>query len=309
MMKWKITLWCVVASLPLTAACLFARDRAADTSPVDQVDSARAFSYLMTQCDFGPRNPGSSGHAACLEYLVAELTALCDTVEVMHFQPVDSHGDRVPPLTNIVGRIVPGAERRYLFCAHWDTRPRADHDPDPARRDEPILGANDGASGVAVLLELARILNENPPPMGVDLVLFDGEDYGEEGRIQDYMLGSREYARQRWHEKPELGVLVDLVGDSDLELPIEQNSWAAAPDVVEKVWSAAEKLGERAFVRRTGYRIFDDHLPLIEVGWPVIDIIDFDYPYWHTHADTPEHCSPESLGSVARVLVELIYGS
>ena len=309
MRKKRILLWCVVSCLSWSTACLFAWDRGTVDAPVDAVDPERAFGYLTAQCDLGPRDPGSAGHAACLEYLVAELQALCDTVELMHFQPVDSRGNRVPPLTNIVARIVPEEERRYLFCAHWDTRPRADRDPDPARRAEPIIGANDGASGVAVLLELANILHANRPPVGVDLVLFDGEDYGEEGRIQDYMLGSREYARQRWQERPVLGVLVDMVGDRDLRLPIEQNSVEAAPELVDLVWSVAETLGEAAFVRRAGYRVFDDHLPLIEVGWPVIDVIDFDYPYWHTHDDTPEHCSPRSLGTVARVLVGVIYGS
>ncbi len=295
-------------ALALAAAAL--APAAADTrSETDAVDGARAFSYLQKQCDFGPRNPGSAGHAACLAFLTEELSALCDTVELMHFQPTDSRGNRVPPLTNVIARIAPEMDTRYLFCAHWDTRPRADRAEDPAVRAEPIIGANDGASGVAVLLELANVLQRTPPPVGVDIVLFDGEDYGEEGVLEDYLLGSRAYAlRQQHAARPALGVLLDMVGDADLRLPMEQNSLRAAPDLMQHVWGVARDSGERAFLASVGPRIFDDHLPLIEIGWPVIDIIDFDYPYWHTHEDVPERCSAESLASVARVLVRVVFG-
>jgi len=275
---------------------------------VRAVNGERAYGYLVAQCRFGPRNPGSAGHEAALRYLVRELRGLTDTVETMHFQPIDSHGRRVPPMTNIIARIAPNRRKRYLLCAHWDTRPRAEYDRDPARRGAPIIGANDGASGVAVLLEVANVLAAHPPSVGVDIALFDGEDYGEEGDLDDYCLGSREYARGRWQAPPELGVLVDMVGDRDLHLPVEQNSREAAPQVVERVWSAAARLGEVAFDRRTGPRVYDDHLPLIEAGWPVIDVIDFSYPYWHTQGDTPERCAPQSLAAVARVLVAVVEG-
>ncbi len=270
------------------------------------VNERRAFGYLTAQTAFGPRNPGSRGHAACRDYLVRQLNALTDTVELQHFQPIDSHGNRTPPMTNIIGRIAPHRNRRYLLCAHWDTRPRADHDSDPRRRNLPILGANDGASGVAVLLEIATVLKQVSPPVGIDIVFFDGEDYGEEGRLEDYFLGSREFAR-RWNgQKHEMAILVDMVGDRNLQLPVEAFSWQAAPAVVDRVWGAAERLGERAFIRSMGVEIHDDHVPLIEAGWRAIDVIDFSYPYWHTHADTPDKCSPQSLGSVARVLLATI---
>jgi len=298
----------MVFGLRYAAALLVFAAYANAQPPLREVNGRRAFEVLLRQCAFGPRNPGSPGHAACRAYLAERLTTLTDTVELMHFQPIDSHGNRLPPMTNLIGWIAPKNPKRYLVCAHWDTRPRADHDPDPARRREPILGANDGASGVAVLLEVAAILKKFPPPVGVDIVLFDGEDGGEDGSLDDWLLGSRELAR-RWLEyRPELGILVDMVGDKDLHLPEEGISAQAAPWLVNRVWDAAARIGEPAFERRVGQRVFDDHLPLIEAGWPVIDIIDFEYPYWHTHADTPDKCSAESLAAVMRVLIALIYG-
>lgn len=270
------------------------------------VNAQRAFGYLTAQTSFGPRNPGSRGHAACREYLVRQLGMLTDTVEVQHFQPTDSRGERAPAMTNIIGRIAPQRARRYLLCAHWDTRPRADRDPDMRRRHQPILGANDGASGVAVLLEVAKVLKSVPPRVGVDIVFFDGEDFGEEGRLEDYFFGSREFARRWRGPKHEMAVLVDMVGDRNLQLPVEGISARAAPEVVDRVWSAAERIGEPTFVRSMGVEIQDDHVPLIEAGWRAIDIIDFSYPYWHTTADTPDKCSPGSLASVARVLLATI---
>ena len=291
----------IVLALLFLAACGHAQ------GPLSSVDGERAFEFLLRQVSFGPRNPGSDGHAGCRAYLVEQLAALTDTVELMHFQPVGSDGERLPPMTNIVARVAPHHDRRYLLCAHWDTRPRADRDPDPALRKEPILGANDGASGVAVLLEVATILRRFPPPVGVDIVLFDGEDYGEEGNLEDYFLGSRELARRWLDYRPELGILVDMVGDADLHLPKEEISFTAAPWLVDRVWSIARRLGEDRFEQYVGPRVLDDHVPLLEAGWPVIDIIDFAYPHWHTLADTPDKCSSASLRAVCRVLVALVY--
>ena len=294
----------ICAAAALVAGCVLASERPA----LDSVDGERALAFLTAQTDLGPRAPGTAGHEAGLRYLVETLRALVDTVETMRFQPMDSHGRRLPPMANIIGRIRPDAQPRYLLCAHWDTRPRADRDPDPARRDDPIVGANDGASGVAVLMEVASVLRDHTPPVGVDIVLFDGEDWGEEGSLDDYFLGSREYAAQRWSEEPELGILVDMVGDADLHIPVERLSWQTSPDLVSNVWRVAEDIGVDAFDARVGRTVYDDHLPLVEIGWSVIDIIDFDYPYWHTHSDTPDKCSSESLESVAKVLVAVIHG-
>jgi Zn-dependent M28 family amino/carboxypeptidase len=163
---------------------------------------------------------------------------------------------------------------------------------------------------VAVLLELARLLGETDPGVGVDIVLFDGEDYGRgiDGDVSDYFLGSRVFARERAGKyRPKMGILLDMVGDKDLNIHVEKISNAHYPDVVVRVWNAAEALGLEQFHREPKYAIQDDHVPLIAAGMPVIDLIDFDYPYWHTMADTPDKCSAESLQAVGDLLVYLLY--
>lgn len=198
-------------------------------------------------------------------------------------------------------------------CAHWDTRPRAERDEDPKKRDLPILGANDAASGAAVLLELASLMHATPPQIGVDIVLLDGEDYGKESDHNLYLLGSRHFARTKPADYlPRFGILLDMVGDAQLELPREMNSFRYAPDIVAMVWGTARELGITQFVDENGDEILDDHVPLNEAGIKTIDIIDFNYPdqthrYWHTHEDTPEHCSAESLGAVGTVLTHVVY--
>jgi len=277
---------------------------AADDVP--KFSGENAYSYLLKQCDFGPRFPGSQGHSLVRDFLVSTLRAYADSVHEDNFSRT-LEGVRLD-LTNIVASFRPDHTGRLLLCAHWDTRPMADRDPDPGNREKPIIGANDGASGVAILLELARCLSLAPPPVGVDIVLFDGEDYGHRADLSDYFLGSRHFARSRrgsYH--PELGILLDMVGDSDLGIYKEGNSYRMLPAEVNMVWRRARELGVEAFRDRVGYSVSDDHLPLIEAGIPCIDVIDFDYPYWHTVEDTPDKCSPESLEAVGKVLVDIIY--
>jgi len=198
--------------------------------------------------------------------------------------------------------------RRILLAAHWDTRPWADRDPNPKNRNRPIIGANDGASGVAVLLEIAHHLKAQPPQVGVDIVLFDGEDSGREGHDDEFLQGSRYFAAHKSPDYvPEFGIVVDMVGDRELTLYIEQNSFRYARQVVDRVWRKAEELGITEFIRDARYQVVDDHLPLLEVGIPCIDVIDFEYPYWHTLEDTPDKCSPESLEKVGQVLLHVIY--
>jgi Zn-dependent M28 family amino/carboxypeptidase len=209
---------------------------------------------------------------------------------------------------NVIALFQPEKAERILLCAHWDTRPWADKDPDPRKRSTPILGANDGASGVAVLLEVARLLHAQPPDVGVDIVLFDGEDAGTEGNMQSWAQGSAYYARHlASKDRQVLGVLVDMIGDADLEILQEYNSKAYARPVVDRVWAIAKELGCTAFKPLTGSSIMDDHIPLLQAGIPCIDLIDLDYPPWHTMADTPDKCSPASLDQVGRVLVHLVY--
>jgi Zn-dependent M28 family amino/carboxypeptidase len=203
--------------------------------------------------------------------------------------------------------------KRILLCAHWDTRPFADRDPRAENRVKPILGANDGASGAAVVLEMARVLRDRPPPVGVDLVLFDLEDMGEEGWTEGaddrdpFCIGSRTFVAQHPDYRPDFGILLDMVGKRELRIRKEGFSLDRAPRVVDKVWSAARRVGSRSFVEQRAMPVFDDHVPFLERGIPVINLIDMDYPQWHTLDDTPERCAPESLQQVGDVLVEVIY--
>jgi glutaminyl-peptide cyclotransferase len=286
-----------------------------ESSPV--FDKNLAFQHLLKQCEFGPRNPGSEGHRRCLEYLTNELGRYGHTVQHQKFTYV-SRGNpgRSFEGTNLWATFPGGAvnAKRVLLCAHWDTRPVADQDPLPQNRDKPILGANDGASGVAVLLEVARVLARKPPAVRVDIVLFDLEDMGdlggadETGERDPFCIGSRHFASQLT-QRPDFGILLDMVGKKDLRIRKEGFSLERAPRIVEKVWSAAARVGARAFRNERGTSVYDDHVPFLEKGIPVIDLIDFDYPQWHTVQDTPDQCSLESLRQVGEVLLEVIYNS
>ncbi|HVO77182.1 MAG TPA: M28 family peptidase [Candidatus Bathyarchaeia archaeon] len=271
-----------------------------------QFDGESAFAFLRAQCDLGPRYPGSPGHAAVERYIMDKLTAFGASVSTQPFDAVPSTGDTLH-LVNIIARLRPGASKRILLGAHYDTRPRADRDGEAANRSKPIPGANDGASGVAVLLEIARLLGASEPPLGVDLVFFDGEDYGEEGNTNDYLFGSRRYAASLGPERPLAVIVLDMIGRRDVRIPLEGFSAAASAGLCARIYGIAEKLGVRSFVRSQGPSIVDDHLPFIQAGLPAVDLIDFDYPYWHTLADTPDKCAPESLASVGCVLVRFIW--
>ena len=278
---------------------------------VPTFDEQRAFSYLTAQTDFGPRNPGSAGHEQCLEYLATEMKKSADVVNLQHFTHTGYDGTAIK-MTNIIASFNVQSTTRILLLAHWDTRPRADQDKNPKKQNRPILGANDGASGVAVLLEIARHLKETPPSVGIDILFDDGEDYGKESDLDNYFLGARYFATHLpTGYRPAFGILLDMVGDKDLEIDREQNSVVAARDIVDLVWSTARALGVTQFSNLDQY-VTDDHIPLNEAGIKTIDIIDLHYPdisnrYWHTTEDTPDKCSPESLGAVGKVLMYVVY--
>jgi hypothetical protein len=270
-----------------------------------EFDEEVAFAYLIRQCEFGPRAPGSPGHAATLEWLTGTLSQSADQVAVQRFRSESPAGG--VDLTNVIASFRLEERERVLLAAHWDTRMVADRDPDPERRSEPILGANDGASGVAVLVTLAELMAERAPSVGVDLLFFDGEDGGGGGGLGDWCLGSSYYAAHVGGYAPRYAVVIDMVGDSDLGIPKEPNSLAAHPEVVREVWDAAERVGSTSFLDHVGPAMYDDHVPLIRSGIPAVLVIDPHYESWHTTEDTPDKCSPASLGEVGRVLVELIY--
>jgi Zn-dependent M28 family amino/carboxypeptidase len=220
---------------------------------------------------------------------------------------VSADGDTLH-LRNIIARFRPSDPNRVLYLSHWDSRPFADRDPLPANRTRPLPGADDGASSTAVLLGVADELKRTPPAIGVDLVFVDGEDYGEFDTDTDVLLGAKYFAAHLpTGYRPLFAILFDMVGDSDQVFLREQYSREAAPEVVERVWRTARGLGlRRQFPDRdTGY-ITDDHVPLIRAGIRAIDLIDIDYPYWHTTADTPDKLSAQSLANVGRLALALL---
>ncbi len=280
---------------------------------IPEFDSDRAFGYLEGQCQLGPRNPGSEGHQKGLEYIVDVVTPLADSVILQSIPYLNPYDGAMLKLTNIIAQFRPQDKYRIWIAAHWDTRPWADKDKNPENRKTPILGANDGASGVAILLELAHHFSEQIPPVGVDLIFFDGEDMGMTGDLENFFNGSRYLAQHIPTKIPEYCILIDMVGDKELRIPMEKNSLIQAGDLVKELWELAQDLGFFQFVSVIGPAIADDHLILFEGGGiPTIDIIDFDYPnrwenYWHTLEDTPDKCSSESLYIVGMVLLHHIY--
>jgi Zn-dependent M28 family amino/carboxypeptidase len=213
------------------------------------------------------------------------------------------------PLTNMMARFGPESDRRLVLCAHWDTRPWCDQDPDSSWHDDPVPGANDPGSGVAVLLELAELFAKRPPPATVELVFFDGEDQGRATVSEEFCLGSKYWAEAQPKGSVLGAFLFDMVGDRDLEISPERNSMQHAANLVSLVLEAARNTGARSFRDTPRYQLVDDHVRLLNVGIPAVDIIDFDYPSWHTHEDTPDKTSPESLAEVGRVAAWLAYKS
>lgn len=268
-------------------------------------DGKRAYDWIVRQCDFGPRVPGTAAHDSCFTLLAETFRRYAAVVETDTFTYDSPELGREVRLMNVVARFRPNEKRRVLFGAHWDTRPWADAERDTSLHRRPILGANDGASGVAVLLELARCLEQTPSPLGVDLVLFDGEDMGTEKNPSGFFRGSQRYVERLGDDRPIFFVLVDMVGGKDGVFYWEGNSEEQAPNIVDLVWDEAAYLGVRSFLPGVKYHVYDDHIPFLNAGIPAIDIIGFGYPEWHTLRDTPAICSPTTLEGVGRVLLSL----
>jgi glutaminyl-peptide cyclotransferase len=281
-------------------------------APPSPIDGERAFGYLKQICDIGPRIAGSDANARQRKLVADHFKKAGGKVREQPFparHPVTL--DKLS-MVNLIGSWQPDRLRRVLIAAHYDTRPHPDEEVDPIRHKLPFLGANDCASGVALLMEIANHLNGITTSWGVDLVLFDGEElvFGNNPRVGEYFLGSKAFARayadQLEHGRPkmryEAGILFDMVGGRNFQLKQDPYSLTLAPDLVREVWGVAKALQASSFVFHEGREVQDDHLPLNNVGIPAIDIIDFDYPYWHKADDLPENCSAESLAEVGRVV-------
>jgi hypothetical protein len=275
-------------------------------------NGATALTYVRTQLDFGPRIPNSDGARRCGDWITAAMRARADTVLVQTWTHTTIDGKQLA-LRNIIARWRPQATDRVLYVTHWDSRPVSDDDPDTANRAKPMPGANDGASGVALFVALGDVLKKTPPTVGVDLLFVDGEDYGQfSPKDQDVLLGSAYFAKHlpTPDYRPLYGVLFDMIGQRDLEIYQEGNSVQRAPEVVSRVWQAAADMGySDVFVPRGKYTISDDHIPLLDAGLRVIDVIDFDYPVHHTTHDTFDQLSARSFQIVGDVATGLVTGS
>jgi glutaminyl-peptide cyclotransferase len=290
-----------LSALSLLVSC---REKA---RPPREFDDQSAFGYIQTQVGFGPRVPGTEAHRKMGNWLDSLLRQRADSVIVQSWNHVTARGDTLP-LRNFIARYNPAAEKRILLFAHWDSRPVADG---PQSRDstKPVLGANDGGSGVALLLGVADVLKRSPPLAGVDLLFVDGEDYGDFTKVPaDVLIGSRYYgAHQVPGPQPLYAVLFDLVADKDLQIYQEGNSLVGAPEVVELVWETAKDLGYAGyFIASPRHTLIDDHLELQKAGIRAIDVVDFDYPAWHTEYDTIDKVSPASLQVVGDVALALV---
>jgi glutaminyl-peptide cyclotransferase len=312
-----------VLALAAVTACGAKADKTAAAKPVrtsNEFNADSAMSYIRQQLAFGPRVPGTEPARRTGDWIVSRLRATADTVLEQTWTHTLADGKPLP-MRNIFARFKPGAARRVLYVTHWDTRPVADGETDPARAKLPIPGANDGASGVALLLTVADALKKLPPNVGVDLLFVDGEDWGTFGPPDvDVLIGSTYFAQHLPSPdyKPEFGVLWDMIGDADLNIYQEVNSAQAAPEIVQKVWETAKDMGyEKYFIPEAKEPITDDHVPLIKAGLKVIDVIDIDYgprdesgavitSYHHTLQDTIDHVSAKSMKIVGDVAIALL---
>ncbi len=278
-----------------------------------KIDGKRAYGYLKKICDIGPRTAGSEANARQRKMVAEHFTKMGGVVEEQRWAIAHPQTGERLILVNLIGRWHPERRDRVVIGAHYDTRPHPDEERDPARHAMPFIGANDGASGVAVQMELAHLLKDLKTERGVDLVLFDGEElvFGNNQPVGEYFLGSIAFATRyaqlrdsrRIQYRYVAGMVLDMVGGRDLKLPQEPNSNRYAPGLVQQVWSVADSLKAKSFKNYEGREVRDDHLSLNEIGGiPTIDLIDFDYPYWHKADDVPANCSAESLEEVGRVI-------
>jgi len=314
-----MTLLYIVLAAIMTACGATSGSTAGETSQADTVaaagmsafDANGAYEMTRQQCDFGPRVPGTSAHARCAEWLMSTLQASCDTV-ILQTGTVQTATVGSLGIKNIIGVINPDASQRLLLLAHWDTRPWADNDPDEANHSKPVMGANDGASGVGVLLQLAKQVKEAGITLGVDILLVDAEDLGENDNEDSWGLGTQYWAAHPHVAgyKPLFGILLDMVGSGDATFTREYYSTQYAKGFVDLVWKHA--VGTH-FINSPGGAVTDDHIFINRAGIPCVDIIDMRAdadsgfcPEWHTVNDTMSGISASTLGEVGQTLLNVI---
>lgn len=306
----------------------FAEDRLPTTAPADvkavAFDGARAMKYLKQVCDIGPRISGTEGMKKQVELVQKHFTGLGAHVELQRFSARQLSRRQPVEMVNVIARWHPERTRRLIICSHYDTRPLADQEPDHRNWQKPFISANDGGSGVAFLMEMAHHMKDLPLQVGVDFVLFDGEEYifnntpSEQGGDL-YFFGSEYFAsqyaigRRRNPQSPMYveAVLLDMIAGKQPQFRFEGHSYLQAGALVEKIWRIAAEVHAPAFIRDAGQNVRDDHLALLDVGIPAIDIVpsasvnaDFfmAYPHWHKLSDVPENCAPDGMEQIARVL-------
>lgn len=331
MEKW-LKIMCGATLLTAVAACSGADATTADTTDTTKPDQVlllgkfsadSAYSYIEHQVDFGPRVPGTEAHEECAAYIIDELNR--HGVDTMYVQQgtVEAFNGDVLPITNIIAGFNPKALRRILLVAHWDTRPWADNESTIERRKQPIAGANDGGSGVGVLLEIARNLGAKHPKVGVDLLFVDAEDYGDSsgfsGRENTWCLGTQYWLEHmvpyRAENLPVYGILLDMVGGKNARFHYEHFSKTKVPTATLKVWSEAQRLNHGDyFIPKMGGAITDDHVFLTNAGIPTVDIVEtlneqtnsFP-PTWHTLDDNMRNISKSTLQAVGETVLNVIY--
>jgi hypothetical protein len=277
-------------------------------------DSEKAYQYVAKQVGFGPRVPSSKGHEACAQWLISQLNASCDTVIIQPFE-AKTYDGKTHACKNIIGSINPNNTNRIILCAHWDTRHMADKDT--KNQNQPILGANDGGSGVGVLLALAEAIHSQKPTLGIDFILFDAEDYGKNDDEASWCLGSQYWSSHMHRDgySAKFGVLLDMIGGKEATFFKESWSQLYARNLVSQVWEIASILGySKNFIYQDGGGITDDHAYMNTVAKiPTIDIIHTTmdqggFPsYHHTHADNMDAVDKQSLKAVGDVMMQLIY--
>ncbi|MEO8579460.1 MAG: M28 family peptidase [Gemmatimonadales bacterium] len=278
-------------------------------APSTGFSGSDAYKYAKAQVDFGPRVPGTPAAKQAGDWIVSQMRARADTVIVQSFTYTTADGKKLP-LRNILARFRPELTERVLYVTHWDSRPISESAATEAEKKMPVPGANDGASGVGMFVALADVLKKTKPTVGVDLLFTDGEDYGQFGPPEvDVLIGSKYFVSHLPAPgyKPLYGVLWDMIGDKDLRIPYEMNSFQQAPEVVSRVWQTASDLGYGdVFVQESGGLITDDHIPFLNAGLRVIDVIDLVYPHHHTPQDTMDKISAKSLAIVGDVAAALV---